>query len=128
MNQVGGSMALEDITSKIITFRDDRDWSQFHSARNLIAAINVEAGELQEAVLWMADHEVEAMLESDKRERITDELADILIYSLLLSAELDEDPIELIEAKLGKNEQKYPVKLSKGKSTKYTDLLTDENQ
>ena len=121
-------MALEDITSKIITFRDDRDWSQFHSARNLIAAINVEAGELQEAVLWMADHEVEAMLESDKRERITDELADILIYSLLLSAELDEDPIELIEAKLGKNEQKYPVKLSKGKSTKYTDFSSDEDQ
>ena len=52
-------MALEDIISKIITFRDDRDWSQFHSVRNLIAAINVEAGELQEAVLWQADDEIE---------------------------------------------------------------------
>ena len=119
---------MQNTISKITTFRDDRDWSQFHSASNLIAAINVEAGELQEAVLWKADDEVAAMLESDKRERVTDELADILIYSLLLSAELDEDPIELIEAKLGKNEQKYPVRLSKGKSTKYTDFSSDEDQ
>ena len=53
---------------------------------------------------------------------LVDELADVMIYSLLLALELDEDPIRLIEAKLEKNEQKYPVSLSKGKSTKYTDL------
>ena len=75
-------MDLADIISKITTFRDDRDWSQFHSTRNLIAAISVEAGELQEAVLWKADTEVEAMLESDKRERVTDELADMRIVRI----------------------------------------------
>ena len=62
-------MTLEDIISKITAFRDDRDWSQYHSVRNLIAAINVEAGELQEAVLWKANDEVAALLESQQGSR-----------------------------------------------------------
>lgn len=117
-------MILADIISKIAKFRDDRNWAQFHSVPNLIAALNVEAGELQEAVLWKSDEEVRDLLSSDKRERVTDELADVMIYALLLALELGEDPIRLVEAKLQKNEKKYPVNLSKGKSTKYTDLAT----
>ena len=119
-------MSFAEIISKITKFRDDRDWAQFHSVSNLVSAINVEAGELQEAVLWKSEEEVRELLESDRRARVTDELADVLIYSMLLAAQLGEDPIEIMEGKLRKNERKYPIDLSKGKSTKYTDLPSEE--
>ena len=119
-------MSLHDIVQKITEFRDDRDWAQFHSVRNLIAAINVEAGELQEAILWKTDREVEEMLGSGDREKILDEVADVLIYALLLTDDLGEKPLELIEKKLEKNKSKYPVRLSKGRSTKYTEFPKGE--
>lgn len=115
-------MTLQDILTEITQFRDDRDWEQFHSVRNLITAISVEVGELQEAVLWKTDVEIQDLLSSDMRKKITDELADVLIYSLLLTNDLGENPLELIQTKLRENEQKYPVNLSKGRATKYTDL------
>jgi len=119
-------MILQDILTEITDFRDQRDWSQFHSVRNLIAAISVEAGELQESVLWKTDDEVQQLLTSNSRERLTDELADVLIYALLLTNDLGMDPRALIKSKLRKNEQKYPIELSKGRATKYTELAVKE--
>ena len=119
-------MSLDQILADIVAFRDARDWAQFHSVRNLVAAINVESGELQEAILWKNDTEIEEQLDSDAREQITDEVADVLIYALLLSLDLGEDPLNLISLKLNKNEHKYPVHLSKGRATKYTDLSSGE--
>jgi NTP pyrophosphatase (non-canonical NTP hydrolase) len=107
---------------KIIRFRDERDWAQFHTVRNLATAISVEAAELQEALLWKTDGEIDAVLSSDKREVISMELADVLIYSLLLAHSPKEDPVVLIHRKLQINAENYPVHLVKGTAKKYTDL------
>ena len=119
-------MSIKEVITEITSFRDARDWAQFHSVRNLIAAISAEAGELQESILWMSDDEIEEILEGDSREKITDEVADVLIYTLLLANDLGEEPLALIRSKLKKNEGKYPVSVSRGRATKYTDLPVDE--
>ena|SRR5579862_9045724 len=115
-------MDLSTTIASIVRFRDERDWAQFHSIRNLAAALSIEAAELQEALLWKCDTEVSAMLTSSKRDAVTMELADVLIYALLLSHALGEDPLALVNRKLQLNAQKYPVDVAKGSARKYTDL------
>ena len=114
-------MDLDATIAAIVRFRDDRDWAQFHSIRNLAAALSVEAAELQESLLWKTDAEVSAMLESSKRDAVSMELADVLIYAMLLSHALGEDPLTLVNRKLQLNAQKYPVHIAKGSAKKNTD-------
>ena len=79
-------MNLNDLISKITAFRDARDWKQFHKANHLAAAIAIEAAELQEHFLWKSAGEVEAKIaEPENRQAVAEELADVLIFSLLLS-------------------------------------------
>ena len=112
-----------EVTREILAFRDERDWAQFHKPRQLAAALAVEAGELQEAMLWRTDLEVEALLgDVGKRVLIERELADVLIFTLLLCHETHTDPISAIRSKLRENAKKYPVKLARGKADKYPDL------
>jgi NTP pyrophosphatase (non-canonical NTP hydrolase) len=113
---------LDATIAAIVHFRDDRDWAQFHSIRNLAAALSIEAAELQESLLWKTDAEVCAMLGSSKRDVVCMELADVLIYALLLSHTLGEDPLALVNKKLQLNAEKYPVHVAKGSARKYTDL------
>ena len=103
---------------KINQFRDDRDWRQFHNEKDLAISISLEAAELLELFQWKSPEEVrEASIE-----RIKEELADVLIYSHMLASNLDLDIDEIIEAKLEKNNIKYPVDKSKGNKEKYTEL------
>lgn len=113
---------IRSLIEEIVTFRDERDWHQFHTLRNLAAALAIEAGELQEVMLWKTDGEVEELLEGDGHELITDELADVLIFALLVAFEAGVDPAEAIRRKLQLNEERYPADLSKGRADKYTDL------
>ncbi len=94
-------------------FKLDRDWDQFHTPCNLAKSICIESSELLECFQWSDDYDL-----NDVKE----ELADVLIYSryLLDKLELDED--EIVNAKIDKNEMKYPVEKSKGKRDKYTKL------
>jgi NTP pyrophosphatase (non-canonical NTP hydrolase) len=83
----------------------------------------IEAGELQETMLWKSDAEVaESLASGSLKEHIGDEIADVLSFALLLAHDLGLDPAELILGKLAKNEQRYPVEKSRGRATKYTDL------
>jgi NTP pyrophosphatase (non-canonical NTP hydrolase) len=114
---------MRGILDALLAFRDARDWKQFHTPRQLAAALAIEAGELQQAMLWKTDAEVETGLaDGTLRPAIADEIADVLSFALLLAHDLSLDPAELIAAKLEKNEQRYPVEKSRGKATKYDKL------
>ena len=75
---------LQELIQKILSFRDERNWKRFHTPRNLAAALAIEAGELQETMLWKTDREVEDLLNTpDGRTNISSEIADILIFCFL---------------------------------------------
>jgi dCTP diphosphatase len=107
----------------ILKFRDARDWKQFHTPKNLSVAIAVEAAELQELFLWQTDAEAKkALLNPAKRERVAEELADVIIYATLLAESLGFNVNAIIRNKLKKNAKKYPVKKAKGNHKKYSEL------
>lgn len=102
---------------RINQFRDERNWRQFHNEKDLALSITLEASELLEVFQWKTAEEGVKDIE-----QIKDELADVLIYSYMLADNLDLDIDELIERKLIKNNEKYPVDKSKNKKDKYRDL------
>ena len=114
-------MNLQDITKKLIEFRDLRDWKQFHDPKNLSEAISIEAAELQEIFLWKTA-EQSRQVAAEKKEKIAEELADILNFTLLLANETGIDIEQAIVKKIRQNDEKYPVEKAKGTSKKYTDL------
>ena len=112
-----------DLIRKIVEFRDARDWKQFHLPNHLASAISIEAAELQEHFLWKSSAEVRSLVaQPQKRAAIAEEVADILIFTLLLAHELGINPDEAICDKLEKNAVKYPVDKARGSSAKYTEL------
>lgn len=102
---------------KVNTFRDARNWRQFHNEKDLALSISLEASELLEIFQWKTDEEGKQNIDA-----IKDELADVLIYSYMLADNLDLDIDEIIERKLIKNNEKYPVEKSKDNKEKYTEL------
>jgi dCTP diphosphatase len=112
---------LEDLTHRIVEFRNERDWQQYHSPRNLAASITIEAAELLELFQWSSDETVEADVEA-RRGDLERELADILIYCLLLAHDTGVDPVAAIETKLAENAAKYPQDKARGSRAKYTEL------
>lgn len=114
---------LSRLTARVIAFRDERDWKQFHKPKDLALALNIEAGELAELFLWKDEEQTEAIRAGGpKLTAVADELADILIYSLLLAEHYDVDLARAVESKLEKNARKYPVSRAKGNAKKYTEL------
>ena len=109
---------IKRITEYLINFRNARDWEQFHNTKDLAIAIGIEAGELNELFLWKTPAQAE---EVDK-EKVADELADVLVYSLMLAHKQGFDVEEIIMRKMMKNGEKYPVDKAKGNATKYTDF------
>lgn len=99
---------------RIRKFSTDRDWDQFHSPANLAKSISIEANELLECFQWSD--------EIYDRERVEEELADVLVYcrNLLDKLELDED--EIVNRKMDQNEQKYPIEKARGRADKYDRL------
>jgi len=109
------------IIEKIRTFRDDRDWMQFHHPKDMAAGIAIEAAELMEIFLWKNEEE-QSQIVAEKRERIEEEIADIGILLFELADNLGISLAEAMETKLRKNAEKYPVEKAKGRSSKYTEL------
>ena len=109
---------IQTITQKIIAFRDQRNWQQFHNPKDLAISISLEAAELLEVFQWTgADTQADT---KEKMDKIKEELADVLIYSLMMAHDLDLDVLQIIQDKLAVNEKKYPVEQAYGKSLKYT--------
>ncbi len=109
---------IEEITKALINFRNERDWAQFHDSKNLATAISIEAAELNELFLWKTIKESE---EVDK-EKIKEELADVLAYSFMLAHRHGFNVKEIILNKIKKNGEKYPVDKAKGSAKKYDEL------
>jgi NTP pyrophosphatase (non-canonical NTP hydrolase) len=112
---------IEELTQRIIAFRDARDWKQFHNPKDLALSLILEAGEVLEHFQWKNPEEIEKYVESNRSD-IGDELADVLYWVLLMSKDLKIDILDALEKKIKKNEEKYPVERAKGVHTKYTEL------
>ncbi|MBW3520441.1 nucleotide pyrophosphohydrolase [Flavobacterium sp. NKUCC04_CG] len=106
---------LDQVIHELIAFRDARDWQQFHNSKDLAIALSIEASELLELFLWKGNEEC-------NRERLKEELADVMMYALLLADKNQLNMIEIIEAKIKKNDEKYPVEKAKGTAKKYNEL------
>jgi NTP pyrophosphatase (non-canonical NTP hydrolase) len=125
-----GAGMMQDATTtvaalreRVLDFARAREWEQFHSPKNLSMALAAEAGELMEHFLWeesAASHAVAR--DPAKREKIADEIADVVIYALEFANISGLDLAAAIEAKLAKNAAKYPVEKARGNAKKYTDL------
>ncbi len=109
---------IQHIIDFITDFRNQRNWAQFHNPKDLALALSIEAAELNELYLWKKDKEIDAI----DREKISDELADILVYAFFLAEKYGFDVKNIIMKKMEKNARKYPVDKSKNLATKYTDL------
>ena len=112
---------FEQLKKKVADFRDERDWKQFHNPKDLATAISIEAGELQELMLWVKEKDLDATC-GLKLGRIQEEMADVLIYLLSMANVLDIDLSFAVNSKLAKNAEKYSVEKSKGNALKYTEL------
>ncbi|PSK90995.1 nucleotide pyrophosphohydrolase [Taibaiella chishuiensis] len=106
---------IQELIRDLTAFRNERDWNQFHNPKDLALAINIEAGELLELYLWK--HAEEANVE-----KVKEELADILSFALLLADKYKLDVKQIVQDKIKKNGEKYPVDKAKGTAKKYDEL------
>lgn len=113
--------SIKDLTRRIIAFRDARDWAQFHNPKDVAISLALEAGELLEHFQWKDPQEVRQHVKKAKT-AVSDELADVLYWVLLLGHDLEIDVLEALEKKLRKNARKYPVCKAKGRHAKYNKL------
>lgn len=113
--------SIEELTNRIITSRDARDWKQFHNPKDLALSLVLEATEVMEHFQWKNEQEMKEYVVTHKTE-IGEELADVLYWVLLMSHDLDINILESLEKKQDKNEAKYPEDKARGNAMKYTEL------
>ena len=112
---------LENLTNKVIAFRDARDWKQFHNPKDVALSLVLEASEVMEHFQWKNAAETEKYVKENKKE-IGEELADVLYWVFLMSHDLGIDILDALNKKLIVNDAKYPVEKSRGRHTKYDKL------
>lgn len=108
----------EETINKILKFRDDRDWKQFHNPKDLAISISLEAAELLEVFQWSGSD----VSNEGKQDKIKEELADVVNYCVLMADACELDLDEIVQEKIKINERKYPVEKAKGRSDKYDKL------
>ena len=112
-------MLRDETIQRVLQFRDDRSWRQFHTPKDLAISMNLEAAELLEIFQWSGSDvdcsEVQLV-------KLRDELADVLSYCILMADVCGLDLDEIMNAKVTKNEAKYPVEKARGSAAKYTEL------
>ena len=111
-------MLRDETIQRVIRFRDDRDWRQFHTPKDLAISLSLEAAELLELFQWSGT-DLEC---TEKREKLREELADVLSYCILMADVCGLDLDEIMNEKITKNEAKYPVEKARGNAAKYTEL------
>jgi NTP pyrophosphatase (non-canonical NTP hydrolase) len=110
---------IQEITKALVEFRDERNWDQFHTKKDLALALSIEASELNELFLWKNE---EKELNDIPEENIREELADVFAYAFLLAEKYNFNVKKIVLEKIRMNSQKYPVDKSYNSATKYTDL------
>lgn len=108
-------MMTKETIEQILRFRDDRDWKQFHNPKDLAISISLEAAELLEVFQWSA----EDVTCEEKIDKIREELADVVNYCVLMADAYGLDLDEIVQEKIKKNNEKYPVEKAKGSKEKY---------
>jgi len=115
------SDSIAELTARIQTFVDAREWRQFHNAKDLSVAIAAEAGELMQHFVWQQAEQIEARVES-RRDEIASEIADVAILLFELADNLGFKLGDVMEAKIANNDIRYPVEKSRGNNLKYSEL------
>lgn len=114
---------VHELKEKIKKFCEDRNWGPFHGAKDLAIGIITESSELLEHFRFKSEKEIEEMFKNtEKREHISEEMADALYFLLRLAQKYNIDLTTELNKKLKKNEEKYPIKKAKGSNKKYTEL------
>jgi len=112
---------LQDLRERVAAFVHERDWEQFHTPKDLASASAIEAAELMELFLWRSVAEVEAVAAGpESRQKVQDELADVLILCLSLANRLEIDIADAVLRKIDSNRAKYPADVARGSAAKYT--------
>lgn len=112
-------MISNDLLAELLSFRQKRNWEQFHKPKDLAISLSVEAAELLEIFQWKTNEEVAALIATESKQRIEDEVADVAIMLSFLCHDLSIDLNSAVRSKLEKNEVKYPVQKAYGNSQKY---------
>ena len=108
----------QETINKVLNFRDERNWKQFHNPKDLALSISLEAAELLEIFQWSgSDTECEGKLD-----KIREELADVLCYCILMADRCGLDMDEIVQAKMIRNDEKYPVEKARDSAKKYDEL------
>jgi dCTP diphosphatase len=115
------SDSISELTAQIQTFVDARDWRKFHNAKDLAVAIAAEAGELMQHFVWQQDDQIAKRLEKN-REEIASEIADVAILLFEFADNLGMNLGEVMQAKIARNDVRYPVEKSRGNNLKYSEL------
>ena len=116
---------LSGLRDELRAFAAERDWDQFHSPKNLAAALAVEAAELLEPFQWLTE-EQSRNLGDAQRAAVKDELADVQIYLIRLADKLDVDLLQAVREKIVRNAEKYPASVFKGSARKYSENSEDD--
>lgn len=118
--EIAGKMnsPFDQLVADLARFVSEREWSQFHTPKNLSMALAGEAGELVSLMQWLDNDEVERGLQEGLRERLEEEMADVLLYLLLLARATGTDLLDAGAKKLHANSERYTVPLSRGNAVK----------
>lgn len=106
---------ITGIIQHLRQFNEERDWEQFHDAKNLALALSIEVAELNEAFLWKSPKEADV-------DKIKEELADIFLYAFMIADKYNLDVHDICMKKIQINSEKYPVEKAKGTAKKYNEL------
>jgi len=109
------------LADRLREFRQQREWEQFHTPLNLAVSVSIEAGEIHEQFQWIDKEDAASHIEQ-RREPITEELADVVIYAIQLADVLNISLVDALHSKIELNEQRYPPSAARGSSRKYTEL------
>ena len=115
------SDSIVDLTARIRTFVAARDWEQFHNPKDMAVAIAAEAGELMQHFVWQQEEQIEKRLEKN-REEIASEIADVAILLFEFADNLGMNLGDVMQAKIARNDVRYPVEKSRGNNLKYSEL------
>ena len=114
-------MIDDNLKQQLLAFRRERDWEQFHNPKDVAISLSIEAAELLEWFQWRKPDEIKALLASDKRQALEDEIADVAVYLTYLCHDLDVDLASVVARKMKQNAAKYPKDKVKGRADKYNE-------
>ncbi|MBI4999184.1 nucleotide pyrophosphohydrolase [Candidatus Gottesmanbacteria bacterium] len=112
---------MQKLQDRLIKFRDERDWKQFHNPKDMAISLSLEAAEVLEHFQWKSKEEIEKYIKEHK-EHIEEELADVFYWTLLISHDLGIDIADALTKKMKKNEERYPINKTKGSAKKWNEL------